>query len=195
MLSLTAQQTPSFEQQLLNEINLLREHPTYYAKHIVLPYAAYYSGRQLRMPGKGTITTKEGLRALHECVKVLYATKPMPPFQYSSDLSAAACIHIADQSRSGRTGHIGGNGSSVADRIELFVHWEKQIAENIFYGKVNVRQAVVLLLIDDGVSDRGHRKNFLNRTLRYLGAAKGYHPIYSKMIVIDFAGGIEDKKD
>lgn len=170
----------------------MRQHPQYYAEQVVKPFANYYRGRYIYLPNRGRLRSAEGARAVYECVRVLKAVKPLPPLVYSSDLAAAACLHVADQSRSGGTGHTGSNGSSVADRIELFVQWQKTIAENIFYGPMSARETVVFLLIDDGVRDRGHRKNFLNRDFRYVGISKGYHPIYSKMVVMDFAGGVKE---
>jgi uncharacterized protein YkwD len=47
------------------------------------------------------------------------------------------------------------------------------------------------LLIDDGVSSRGHRKNLLNGAYHKIGVATGTHPEYGHLCVMDFAGGYQ----
>lgn len=184
-------QQATFEQELLKEINMMRQHPQYYADKVIKPYAKYYRGRKIYLPGRAAIQSREGLRALYECVNKLKRTKALPPLQHHAALAAAACLHVADQSRSGRTGHSSSNGRSVAQRIEQFASWQHAVAENILYGSMTARETVVFLLIDDGVRDRGHRKNFLSAEFKCVGIAKGHHPIYTKMVVMDFAAGIK----
>jgi uncharacterized protein YkwD len=45
------------------------------------------------------------------------------------------------------------------------------------------------LLIDDGVADRGHRRNIYDASARVVGIACGPHPRYGTMCVIVQAGG------
>jgi hypothetical protein len=40
------------------------------------------------------------------------------------------------------------------------------------------------LLIDDGVPDRGHRRNIYEPSARFVGVACGLHPRYGGMCVI-----------
>jgi uncharacterized protein YkwD len=70
-----------------------------------------------------------------------------------------------------------------------FGHWIGQAGENIDYGLHDARSIVVRLIVDDGVRDRGHRKNIFNRSFTVAGAASGYHATFGAMCVIDFAGG------
>ncbi len=123
--SISKAQELTFEQALLKEINLMRKHPQYYAEHVIKPFSRYYKGKYIYLPNRGRMTSREGLRALHECVRVLRSTQPLKPLLHNTDLAAAACLHVADQSRSGRTGHIGSNGSKVAERIAVFRQWER----------------------------------------------------------------------
>jgi uncharacterized protein YkwD len=49
------------------------------------------------------------------------------------------------------------------------------------------------LLIDDGVADRGHRRNLLDPAVRVAGIACGRHAAYGTMCVIDLAGGYAER--
>jgi uncharacterized protein YkwD len=68
-----------------------------------------------------------------------------------------------------------------------------RIAENIAYGGTSARQVIIYLLIDDGVQDRGHRKNFIQPEFKTVGVSVGFHPEYKTMCVMDFAGFFVDK--
>jgi uncharacterized protein YkwD len=63
--------------------------------------------------------------------------------------------------------------------------------ENINYGNDDARRIVASLLIDDGVPSRGHRRNLLNGTFKFVGVSIGPHPVYGHMCVIDFAGSYQ----
>lgn len=47
------------------------------------------------------------------------------------------------------------------------------------------------LLIDDGVSSRGHRTNIFNEDFNYCGIGLADHKTYGLSCVIDYAGGVE----
>ena len=61
------------------------------------------------------------------------------------------------------------------------------IGEVINYGPETARMTVIMLVIDDGVPDRGHRKNLFNPDFRTAGAAIGPHKGYGAMTVVDMA--------
>lgn len=177
------------EKEIILEINKLRSDPKRYAEDYIAPLAKKYDRRLLYYPGDQPLLTKEGVNALYECVRDLKQQQPLPIIYPSEGLTLAARDHVNDQSKTGRTGHQGSDRSSMRDRIERYGKWEKRIAENIAYGGKTAQQIVIYLLIDDGVRDRGHRKNFLNPDFRMAGVATGSHPNYGLMSVMDFAGG------
>jgi len=65
--------------------------------------------------------------------------------------------------------------------------------ENIGTGYDTGKAMVMQYLIDDGVSDRGHRKNLLNKAFKKVGLGFGPHKIYKWMNVVDFASAYTEK--
>jgi uncharacterized protein YkwD len=182
------------EKEVVLEINRFRSAPAKYANKYIAPLAKYYKNKLLNYPGdKTTIRTREGVKALHECVQELQTATPQPVLQPSKILTKSANDLQKHQARTGKTGHAGNNNSTLKERIERYGEWQVQIAENIAYGNTSARQIVVFLLIDDGVKNRGHRKNLLNPDLKIVGVSFGKHPVYKTMCVMDFAGGINNE--
>lgn len=181
----------TLEKEIFLEINKLRSDPQRYAEQYIAPLAKKYNRLLLYYPNDKPLLTKEGVRALYECVHELKQQKPLPVIFPNHGLTLAARDHVKDQSKTGRTGHQGSDRSSMRNRIERYGQWQIRIAENIAYGGKTAQQIVIYLLIDDGVRDRGHRKNFLNPDFRMAGIATGSHPNYGVMSVMDFAGGFK----
>ena len=184
----------SLEKEIILEMNKLRTDPIRYAEDYIAPLARKYDRRLLYYPGDQPLLTKEGVNALYECVRDMKRQQPLSIIYPSEGLTQAARDHVNDQSKTGRTGHQGSDRSTMRIRVERYGTWEKRIAENIAYGGKTARQIVIYLLIDDGVRDRGHRKNFLNPDFNRVGVATGSHPEYGIMSVMDFAGGFKTTK-
>lgn len=181
------------EKEIIYEINLLRSNPAQYANNYIKPLTKNYKSKMLYYTGDKPLKTQEGVRALQECVRILHKTQSLSLVYPNRGLTKAAEDHVKDQSRSGRTGHRGSDGSDMNRRIERYGNWKVRIAENIAYGGFSARQIVIYLLIDDGIHDRGHRKNFLNPDYKMVGVATGSHPGYKTMWVMDFAGSFTEK--
>ena len=176
------------EREIIIEINRVRTDPAGYARMYLAPTRQYYNGQRFTYPGRPVLHTKEGVRALDECVKVLLKTKPVHALSPKKGLTLAARDHAADQSRTGSTGHTGSDYSTMGIRMNRYGTWNISAAENLFYGHWRARWIVTSLLLDDGVASRGHRKNILNPAFKFIGVAVGPHPVYKKMCVMDFAG-------
>lgn len=185
----------SFEKEIILEINKLRSDPARYATEFIAPLAKQYKQKLLYYPGDMPLLTQEGVSALNECIRELKRQSPLHPLYPDYKLTKAARDHVKDQSKTGRTGHIGSDRSGMRDRIERYGTWQTRIAENIAYGGNSARQIIIYLLIDDGIRDRGHRENFLNPELKIVGVATGRHPEYGIMSVMDFAGSIKSKNN
>jgi uncharacterized protein YkwD len=175
------------EQEIIDEMNLARQNPSAYVGHLE-KLKSYYHGDLLKIPGKTPVRTHEGIKAVDEAIRFLKSAKPAPLLKPSTGLSRAARDHVLDQGQSGKTGHIGRDGSKPYERIERYGKWEGLSGENIAYGDDTARMIVMQLIIDDGVPDRGHRENIFNPEFRYTGVAAGSHPVYRTMCVINYAG-------
>ena len=180
--------------QVLGEINLARTAPYTYANYL-REFRKRFRGDYFLLPGSATrMQTREGVQAVDEAIRYLSRLKPLPPLTWSDGLAAAAAELAEEQGRSGATGHIGLKSRGMRGRIDRHGKWSRQIAENIGYGPTEARTMVMQLIIDDGVPDRGHRKNTFNTAFRTAGVAYGPHPVFGGMCVIDFADAFREQK-
>lgn len=177
------------EKNMILAMNLIRYDPTRYAALYVASLLPYFIDKQLHLPGLGYIlVTREGDAPVKELYEELKRTQPVDILQPSEGLSRAAASHAAYQSRNGQTGHSGQGGTRA--RVEREGTWLSHLAENIAYGNPNAHYAILMLMIDDGVPDRGHRINMLKAELQVAGMAWATHPRYEGGVyVIKYAGG------
>jgi uncharacterized protein YkwD len=182
------------EHAIVSEINKARTAPRDYAS-ILEQSRKYYNGKVLRLPGEPPLLTHEGVGAVVEAIRFLRATKSFSPLTPSKGMSLGARDHVVDQGSSGTTQHKGGDGSQSWDRVNRYGAWEKTIGENIAYGSDKARSIVMFLIVDDGISNRGHRKNIFDPDFRVIGVACGPHPTYRTVCVITFAGGYKEKNE
>jgi uncharacterized protein YkwD len=161
----------ALDRDIVEELNTLRSNPAKYTAHLE-SRLKHYRGKVLRLPKQVPLLTKEGAAAVHEAVRVLRATPPLPELENDKDLARAALRHVRDIGPKGLMRH-----SDVAPGV----------GEVISFGPDNARDVIVELLIDDGVTSRGHRKLMLDRRFRSAGAACGPHAIYRTTCVIDLS--------
>lgn len=181
------------EQGIVAEMNLARANPPAYAA-LLQNMRRYYNGNMLQLPGQTPILTNEGVRAVDEAIRFLKSTKPLPPLSISKGMSLAAKDHVKDQGPKGTLGHFGSDGSKPWDRINRYGSWQKIVGENISYGPSTAQQVVIQLIIDDGVADRGHRKNIFRPDYRVTGVGCGTHKQYKVMCDITYAGGYKESR-
>lgn len=164
---------------VLRELNLARQNPALYANFVAdaRPYFSIEHGK-----------------AVDEAVHFLKKTRPLTPLTLSQGMSRAAADHCVEQA-GGELGHVGQDHSHGGERISRYGVWSTTWGENISYSRKSAREVVVALLVDDGVRDRGHRKNIFNPKFNYAGAAFGPHARYRTVCTIDFAGGYAERSD
>lgn len=174
------------EREVIHELNKVRTNPKAYALYLK-EERQYYKGTDISKPGEITVRTREGIRAVNECIAALEKAKPAGVLHPHKELSRAASWLAADQAKTGRTGHSGSDRSTLPQRVERYYSGSYvSMGENIAYGGHEARQIVMQLLIDDGVSSRGHRHNIMSPAFDCCGVAINTHSVYRHVCVMDF---------
>ena len=182
----------NLEKQVLGEINRARTDPQAYAG-VLREFRKLFHGKSFRLPGSSTVVyTDEGVPAVDEAIHSLEKQRSLAPLVWSSGLAAAAAELVIDSGATGDTGHTGRRSGGMKERIERHGVWTGSIAENISYGYDEARLVVMQLVVDDGVPERGHRKNLFSKSFGTAGVACGSHRGYDSMCVIDFAGSFRE---
>lgn len=191
-----AEYLDQLEKDIVLHLNMARTEPDRYAREFIAPRQAYFEGKKYLEPGGpetfAGINTQEGVTAVKECVEALLGENPLSPLVPSAGLSQAALDHAKDQSESGLTGHDGADQSNPQGRVERYGQWLNTMGENIAYGQLTGREVVVGLLVDDGVPNRGHRKNIFNPGFTTVGVGCESHPRFDVVCVMAMAGGFRE---
>jgi uncharacterized protein YkwD len=183
------------EKDVILEMNKARADPKKYSELYIKPMLQYnwggpFGANSYLAPGENVYTsTKEGKNGIQSCINDLSKRQNMSPLLPTEGLFLAAKDHVNDTGPKGITGHTGSDRSSMGQRINRYGKWDGGAGENISYGHNIGRDIVVQLIVDDGVSNRGHRNNILNKNFKYAGGASGNHSEFTYMCVIDYANG------
>lgn len=180
------------ENEILQEMNLARTNPQTYAK-LLEDYRNTFEGNLVKRPGQQDLQTNEGTEAVDEAIRFLQKQEPLGALRPSKGMSKAAKDHVRDQGPQGLLGHTGTDGSDIEARLNRHGKWDIRIAENISYGMKTGRSVVIQLIVDDGVSSRGHRTNMFGEKFQRAGVACGPHKQFGIMCVQTFAGEFVEK--
>lgn len=151
----------SEELSMMDEVNLVRSNPAGY-----IPYIEDYKAKILRGEGFGSAAVCDELIAELRVTPALSILKPR------ECLYRAAKNHGEDQRPTGSVDHKGTDGSYPWDRVLRGCPELTDGNENLVGGPSTVRESVIILLIDDGIPSRGHRKTMLQKEWQYLACYK-----------------------
>lgn len=176
------------EQNLIAEHNRVRQEPQSYIP-ILEAYLASMNAQGDIPNGCGrncTLVTNEGKPAVEEAIQFLRSQPAVGALTLSTGAAQAAKAHAEDQS-DGTIGHTGSDGSRPHERLVRFGVQNSGSGENIAYGPATAQQVMMSLIVDDGVSDRGHRTNIFSPDWTMAGAGCGPHKGYGSVCVIEYA--------
>lgn len=153
------------EKRMIVEVNLARAYPRVYAQII----STYLDDKANGPFGLVFDDYVAGMELIEE----LNAAEPMSILKPMQCVYDAAKKHGIDCDKRGFQDHTGSDGSDPWDRILGACKELKYGNENLQGGGTsNPREAVISLLIDGGISNRGHRYNMLDTQWVYIGC---YH--------------------
>jgi hypothetical protein len=160
---------------ILFYMNLARSNPSEFAYQFIAPRV-------------------DSSKEAKECFEEMVNDSPFKELTWSDALYKSAYDHAEDIGSNGLIGHLGSDSSDLAERVERYTRWGGSIGENIYFGLSKPLEIVTLFLIDEGIEDRGHRKNILNNKYKYAGIAVYPHFYYGFVCVIHYAENLSQKK-
>ena len=177
----------NMEKDIILALNMVRTDPSRYAKLYIRPLTSAFSGNLRHLNGRDWLITDEGYVPVEELYYILIHHAPAPAFIVDKSLHSSAEELALDQSLTGDTGHISSKGRGFAVRIRSYAQWKKSVSETIGYGGKTGFDMVNDMLIDDGVSDRGHRLIMMDPVFHFVGTSVRPHSMYGFTAVIDYA--------
>ena len=129
----------------------------------------------------------EGKPAYKEAIDFLNKQAPVKALKLSEGMSRACMDHVLDQGPKGGFGHKSTDGTSPWARLAKYGKAVGEQAESISYGQKTPLKAVIQLVVDEGVENRGHRTNFFKPRMGATGIASGTHAQFGYMTCVDYA--------
>jgi uncharacterized protein YkwD len=168
------------EKNMLSEINLVRAYPKLYAK-IIAKYLATESDSPFGI-------TKDTYDAGVELINELNNLPSLSILSPSECVYKAAKQHGIDCQKRGFIDHEGSDKSMPWDRILKHCIGYKNGSENMAgNANENPRYAVISLLLDNGISSRGHRRNLIDPNWKYCACYRYADKTYGYQWVQNFA--------
>ena len=184
----------ALERGIVDELNFARTDPRGYAASLERDLQ-YYQGTLFRRPGEeSALQTREGAAAVREAIRILRQMQPLSGLRASDGINLAARDHVKDQAPRGLMNHRGTDGTMAWDRVSRYGEWKSKISENMTFGPATPHDVVSALIIDDGIADRGHRKNIFDPQVKLVGISCGPHKSYRVMCDMVHAGGFVERQ-
>ncbi len=156
----------SREKAMIDEINLLRANPKEYIQYVE-EYIQYMEKEVLSNSSMSSFY-KEEIETAYELINELKTMPSLSILEPHQGVYRAAKAHGEYLYAKNIFGHIGQKGSMPWDRILAAAPNLKDGNENLVGGPNDIRQAVLILLVDTGVESRGHRKTLLDPSWQFV---------------------------
>lgn len=149
--------------QMIKEINLVRTNPQAYIQE-VQAYREQVKNTEFSDSNYAT----EQLRAIDDLIRELQIMSPMATLLPRLTLHKTAQKHGMEILTNDRPSHVGSDGSYPWDRITRDDPALEDGNENLVGGPENVKESLMLLLVDASIPGYGHRRALLNPTWKYV---------------------------
>jgi hypothetical protein len=173
---------PSFltdmEKEIIVELNTVRVDPKRYTDFL-----------------KSLVGRSQWKQGLDEAILFIEKQEPLPPFKASKGLSLAARSLVNDGGQEGLTGHVGKDGKSMFDRMNIYGKWEGKAGEYLGYGYTEAEAVVARLAIEEGAAGKEGKAYLFDRDFLVVGVSCGPHKSYRIMCAIDFAHSYKENPD
>lgn len=176
------------EDEILAEINFVRTKPAEYAE-MLEGLRKYYNGTTFIAPDRAAFRTSEGTAALDEAITALKTVQPLDALKTVCADVRASREHLADLQKSGSFSHLGSNGSSPQERLKKYLAGNFTSNENIVGRNGTAREIVLMMVLDDGLPSRIHRKNLLDPRFKFAGVSNGENIKKMNLTVVVFSDG------
>ena len=150
-------------QDMIREINLVRSNPRAYIREVQA-----YRERVKNTEYTDLNHAKKQMRAIDDLINELQIMSPMPILQPRLTLYKTAQKHGMEILTTGTPSHVGVDGSYPWDRILRDDTSLQDGNENLVGGPADVKESLMLLLVDAGIPGYGHRRVLLNSTWKYV---------------------------
>ncbi len=150
------------EIKMVEEINAVRRNPAGYIAFI----EKYIKDLEKQGDNRSSIA------AARELITELFAMPVLSTLQPLECIYSAGKKYGIEQRKRGSAEHQGIDGSMPWDRIIRSCPSLKDGNENLVGGPSDIREAVILLLVDDGIESRGHRRTLLQPNWKYIACHK-----------------------
>jgi uncharacterized protein YkwD len=156
------------EVKMIEEINALRVNPSAF-----IPNVQNYikmCDKKLRMLNEGTLISTadiEGqIAAANELIEVLSSTKPLNELVPNNDMYLVTKAHGQYLKSINSSSHESVNGDLAPNRMDNAN--VENVTENIVNDNGMITPTILLLLVDAGISSRGHRTNLLDPNAKFI---------------------------
>lgn len=160
----------AFDQQVANELNILRTSPKHYALKI-RQYINYFKGTVLKIPGSNIgIQTKEGAKAYEETAEFLENHDGIHPLKLNYTLCQIANDFLKEIQK---TSFEDINNLDLESIMPNYGKFEGSFSRAIDFGATNPEMVITNLLVGDGDETKSQRQSMFNVKLNEIGVANG----------------------
>ena len=165
------------EKDLLYWMNFARKYPRQFYDDVVCAYIKIYP--ELVKTGQNNESLKNDL----------YSAQPLPLLLLDENLTNMAREHASDVRlrNNPSIAHSSSSGLNFQQRAIKFGFQNVCLGENLSYGSGSVLMQLVLLYLDAGHADLGHRKNLLKPAFTNIGLASAQLDDGDVFFVQDFS--------